>query len=434
MSAATELHRLVVVGGSAAGLGVAEEVRRRGFTGDLVMVDGQPGLPYDRPPLSKQLLAGEWEVERLLLRPRDQWDSLGVTHLPDTAAVRVDADASTVGLADGQELGYDALVIATGAEAMHPPSLGAGLHGVQVLRNLPDALRLREALGHGGRLVVMGAGFVGAEAAAVARGMNVPVTMVDPLPLPMVNVLGEDVAGLLESRHRAAGVDLRCGRKVVEVRAHDNRATGVVLDDGHVVEASTVLVAVGARPAVGWLAGSGVPLGNKERDGVEGVLCDARGRAAERIWAVGDVAAWLDPATGRHLRSEHRLAATEQGRAVGAALMGAEPAGPALPYFWSDQYDLKLQSYGSTGRQMAFTVVEGSLDEGRFVGVYGHRDSAGHPHRIDGVLGNGMARALRTWRQAAHDRAPWPATAPATAPAAVVATTAASDVRSRRTT
>ncbi|MET9764938.1 FAD/NAD(P)-binding oxidoreductase [Streptomyces sp. NPDC006372] len=423
MSAATGLHRLVVVGGSAAGLGVAEEVRRRGFTGDVVMVDGQPGLPYDRPPLSKQLLAGEWEVERLLLRPQEQWDALGITHLPGTAAVRVDADASTVSLADGGELAYDALVIATGAAAVHPPSLGAGLHGVQVLWNLPDALRLRQALGHGGRLVVVGAGFVGAEAAAVARGMNVPVTMVDPLPLPMVNVLGEEVAGMLESRHHAAGVDLRCGRGVVGVLAENNRATGVVLDDGSVVEASTVLVAVGARPAVGWLAGSGVPLGNKERDGVEGVLCDARGRAAERIWAVGDVAAWLGPATDRHIRNEHRLAATEQGRAVGAAILGGEPAAPALPYFWSDQYDLKLQSYGSTGRQMAFTVVEGSLEEGRFVGVYGHRDVEGRPHQVDGVLGNGMARSLRTWRQAVLDRAPWPAT-----PACAVPAIAASDL------
>ncbi|MFE3851698.1 NAD(P)/FAD-dependent oxidoreductase [Streptomyces griseorubiginosus] len=423
MSAATGLHRLVVVGGSAAGLGVAEEVRRRGFTGDVIMVDGEPGLPYDRPPLSKQLLAGEWEAERLLLRPREQWDALGITHLPGTAAVWVDADASTVGLADGGELAYDALVIATGAAAVHPPSLGAGLHGVQVLRNLPDALRLREALGHGGRLVVVGAGFVGAEAAAVARGMKVPVTMVDPLPLPMVNVLGEDVAGMLASRHHTAGVDLRCGRGVVEVLAENDRATGVVLDDGSVVEASTVLVAVGARPAVGWLAGSGVPLGNRERDGVEGVLCDARGRAAERIWAVGDVAAWLDPATDRHVRSEHRLAATEQGRAVGAALLGGEPAAAALPYFWSDQYDLKLQSYGSTGRQMAFTIVEGSLEEGRFVGVYGHHDVEGRPHRVDGVLGNGMARSLRTWRQAVLDRAPWPTT-----PASAVPAIATSDL------
>ncbi|WP_425826706.1 NAD(P)/FAD-dependent oxidoreductase [Streptomyces fractus] len=415
MPAGPEPRRIVVVGGSAAGLAVAEEVRRRGFGGEVVLVDREPGLPYDRPPLSKQLLAGEWEVERLLLRPQEQWSSLGVTHIPDTDAVGVDAATSTVTLADGKELAYDALVVATGAQAVHPPSLGAELSGVQVLRNLPDALRLRDVLRQGGRLVVVGAGFVGAEAAAVARGMGVPVTLVDPLPLPMVNVLGEEVARMVESRHRAAGVDLRCGRGVGKVLAEDGRATAVVLDDGTVVEASTVLVAVGARPAVGWLDGSGVPLGSRERDGVEGVLCDARGQATENIWAVGDVAAWLDPATDRHVRSEHRLAATEQGRSVGAALMGAEPSAPSLPYFWSDQYDLKLQSYGATGRDMAFTVVEGSLDEGRFVGVYGHRDAEGHPHRIDGVLGNRMARSLRTWRQAVIDRAPWPAATPTAA-------------------
>jgi NADPH-dependent 2,4-dienoyl-CoA reductase/sulfur reductase-like enzyme len=413
--AAQELRRLVVVGGSAAGLAVVEEVRRRGFAGEVRLIDSEPGLPYDRPPLSKQLLAGEWEVERLLLRPQDQWDSLDITHVPGTSAAAMDTTVSCVRLADGSECAYDALVIATGAQAVHPPFLGAGLAGVQVLRSLPDALRLREALGRGGRLVVVGAGFVGAEAAAVARRMGVPVTMVDPLPLPMVNVLGDEVAGMLGSRHRAAGVDLRCGRGVTEVLAENGQATGVVLDDGAVVEASTVLVAVGARPAVGWLEGSGVPLGSKERDGVEGVLCDAHGRAAGGVWAAGDVAAWLDPATGRHLRGEHRLAATEQGRTVGAALLGAGTTEASLPYFWSDQYDLKLQSYGSTRRQMAFAVVEGSLQEGRFVGVYGHRDAEGRPHRVDGVLGNGMARALRTWRQAVLDRAPWPASALAAA-------------------
>ncbi|MET7924804.1 FAD/NAD(P)-binding oxidoreductase [Streptomyces sp. NPDC005349] len=412
MVAAPKAGRIVVIGGSAAGLAVAEEVRRRGFTGDVVLIDKEPGLPYDRPPLSKQLLAGEWDVERLLLRPSEQWDALGITHMPATAALQVNAEASTVRLSDGTELAYDALVIATGAAAVHPPSLGAGLRGVQVLRDLPDALRLREALGHGGRLLVVGAGFVGAEAAAVARGMGVPVTMVDPLPLPMVNVLGEEVAVMLDSRHRAAGVDLRCGRGVAKVVAQDDRAVGVELDDGAEVEAATILVAVGARPAVSWLAGSGVPLGDRDRDGVEGVLCDAGGRATDKIWAVGDVAAWMDNGTGRHVRSEHRLAATEQGRAVGAALMGAEPAASTLPYFWSDQYDLKLQSYGSTGRHMAFTVVEGSLEEGRFVGVYGHRAPEGHPRHVDGVLGNGKARALRTWRQAVLDRAPWPVTDP----------------------
>ncbi|MFE9708310.1 NAD(P)/FAD-dependent oxidoreductase [Streptomyces sp. NPDC005930] len=415
MATADELRRLVVVGGSAAGLAVAEEARRRGFTGEVTLVDGEPGLPYDRPPLSKQLLAGEWEVERLLLRPQEQFDALGVKHIPGAAAVRVDPALSTVIMADGSDIQYDALVIATGARAVHPRSLGAGLLGVQVLRSLPDALRLRDDLSRRGRLVVVGAGFVGAEAAAVARGMDVPVTMVDPLPLPMVNVLGEEVAGMLHERHRTAGVDLRCGRGVTEVTSDGGRATGVVLDDGSVVEAATVLVAVGARPAVDWLAGSGVPLGDKVRDGVEGVLCDANGRACENVWAAGDVAAWFDPLSGRHVRSEHRLAATEQGRAVGAALLGAETSGPSLPYFWSDQYDLKLQSYGATGRQMAFTVVEGSLASGRFVGVYGHRDAGRQPQQVDGVLGNGMARALRTWRQAVLDRAPWPVATPTAA-------------------
>ncbi|MFG2939574.1 NAD(P)/FAD-dependent oxidoreductase [Streptomyces sp. NPDC048282] len=423
MTAAPQPRRLVVVGASAAGLAVVEEVRRRGFTGEVVLIGDEPGLPYDRPPLSKQLLAGEWDTERLLLRPSEQWEALDVTHLPGTAAVRLDTGSRRVHLTDRTWQQYDALVIATGARAVHPASLGAGLAGVQVLRDLPDALRLRGALAQGGRLVVVGAGFVGAEAAAVARGLGVPVTMVDPLPLPMVGVLGEEMARLLARRHEDAGVDLRCGVGVTEVLADGGRATGVALTEGGVVDAATVLVAVGARPAVSWLADSGVPLGERERDGVEGVLCDEHGQAADGIWAAGDVAAWRDPVSGRHRRSEHRLAAAEEGRAVAAALLGAEPTLPALPYFWSDQYDLKLQSYGTTGRDMAFTVVEGSLPEGRFIGLYGHRGPDGLPRTVDGVLGNGMARALRTWRQAVVDRAPWPDETPAAAPADRVSAT-----------
>ncbi|OLO26069.1 hypothetical protein PZ61_0235970 [Streptomyces sp. MNU77] len=404
-----EGRRLVVVGGSAAGLAVVEETRRRGHDGEVILIGDEPGLPYDRPPLSKQLLAGEWEPERLLLRPEEQWDALDVDHRSGVAAVALDTGTRQVRLSDGSLCSYDELVIATGARAVHPASLGTGLDGTHVLRDLPDALRLREALAGGGRLVVVGAGFVGAEAAAVARGTGVPVTMVDPRPLPMVAVLGTEVARLLAERHREAGVDLRLGTGVTEVLAENGRAVGVVLDDGSTVEASATLVAVGARPAVQWLAGSGVPLGDPARDGVEGVLCDPAGRAVDGVWAAGDVAALLDPVSGRYHRAEHRLAATEQGRAVAAALHGAEPAGPTLPYFWSDQYELKLQSYGTTAADMAFTVVEGSLSGGRFVGVYGHRDADGLPVRIDGVLGAGLPRALRTWRQAVLDGAPWPA-------------------------
>jgi 3-phenylpropionate/trans-cinnamate dioxygenase ferredoxin reductase subunit len=413
------LGRVVVVGASAAGLAVAEELRRRGFDGELTLIGDEPGLPYDRPPLSKQLLSGSWDTDRLLLRPREQWDALGVDHRPGTAAVGLDPETRTIRLADGGSCAYDALVVATGARAVHPAALGAGLAGVQVLRDLPDALELKAALARGGQLVVVGAGFVGAEAAAVARGMGVPVTMVDPLPLPMVNVLGTGVAGMLAAVHRDNGVDLRCGTGVREVLAEDGRAVGVVLDDGSRVAAATVLVAVGARPAVDWLTGTGVPLGRRDRDGADGVLCDARGRVAEMdgVWAAGDVAAWWDPTAERYARAEHRLSATEQGRAVGAALAaeaGAESAGgtapaPGLPYFWSDQYHLKLQSYGATGRDLAFAVVEGALEDGRFVGVYGRIDPAhGGPRHVDGVIGNGMVRALRTWRQAVVDRAPWP--------------------------
>ncbi|MFJ2832832.1 NAD(P)/FAD-dependent oxidoreductase [Streptomyces sp. NPDC087263] len=395
----TTSGRVVVVGASAAGLTTAQSARTQGYTGEIVLVGEEPEEPYDRPPLSKQLLSGDWEPDRLTLRPRADLDKLALDLRLGVRASAVDTAARTVALADGSSLTYDTLVIATGVTPARLP-FGHDLGGVHILRGLRDALRLRTELRTARRLVVIGAGFLGAEVAAVARGLGVDVTLADPQPLPLLRALGAEVGGMLADVHRDNGVDLRCGTGVRALHGREGRVREVELDDGTTVPADAVLVAIGSKPEVGWLAGSGIPLGN-------GVLCDEHGQVLPGVFAVGDVAAWRDPRTGRHHRVEHRMTATDHGRIVGRALAGTAPTEtPLIPYFWSDQYDLKLQSYGLPSADREFTVVEGSLAERRFVAVYG--GSTGEENVVRAVVASGMPRQLRTWRQSVVDTAPWP--------------------------
>ena len=393
----------MIVGAGAAGLGVAEAARSLGHEGSIVLVGDEPHEPYDRPPLSKQFLSGAWEADRLPLRDRATLDGLGIDLRLGSRAGAVDSEARSVTLADGMTISYDALVVATGVTANRLP-FGHGLSGVHVLRDLADAARLREGLLGARSLVVIGAGFLGAEVAAVARELDVAVALVDPLPFPLVRVLGSTIGAALADKHRAHGVDLRCGVGVRDITGEDGRVSAVELDDGTRVEADVVLVAIGSKPAVDWLAGSSVPLGRRGVDPVDGVLCDGQGRALPDVYAAGDVAAWWDARVGFRHRVEHRLTAAEQGRIVAQALLRPDEAAPEppVPYFWSDQYDLKLQVYGLPGEKLDFAVVEGDIASGRFIAVYG-RDGV-----LSAALGCGMPRQLRAWRQAVAEARPWP--------------------------
>ncbi|WP_165592690.1 NAD(P)/FAD-dependent oxidoreductase, partial [Mycobacteroides abscessus] len=254
------LERIVIVGGGAAALAVAESARTTGYSGALTMINGEQHLPYDRPPLSKQLLTGQWTPDQLALRAPDDLDRLDLDLRQGVRATAVDTAARTVDLDDGQRVDYDALVIATGVAARWLPG-SRGVEGVHVLRDLDDALRLRADLDRGGPLVVIGAGVLGVEAAAVARQRGLDVTVVDPLPLPMMRVVGNDVGTLIAQIHRERGVDLRCNTAVRKLLTADGRVTGVDLQDGSVLPAATVLVAIGASPDLGWLDGSGIPIG-----------------------------------------------------------------------------------------------------------------------------------------------------------------------------
>ena len=385
--------RIVIVGAAAAGLAVAEAARSAGYGGQLVMVGDEEHQPYDRPPLSKQVLLGEWAAERIALRGDAELGKLGLDLRLGVPASGLDSDSRELVLADGSRIAFDALVVSTGVRARRLPG-APDAPNLHVLRGLDDALALRDQLTPGARLVVIGAGVLGAEVAAVATRLRATVTLVDPLPVPMTRVVGAEVGEFVADLHREHGVDVRCGVGVRRLRALGGRIEAVELDDGTLVPADVVLVAIGAVPAVGWLRGSAVPLGGpRPEEGAGGVLCAAGGRAIEGVYAAGDVAAWSTPDGDGHLRVEHRLNATEQGRAVARSIV--DPAFrhvPAVPYFWSDQYDLKIQSFGLPGPEDEFVVVDGALAERRFVGAY-LRGGV-----VTGALGVGLPRLLRAWR------------------------------------
>ncbi|MER6085791.1 FAD-dependent oxidoreductase [Streptomyces sp. NPDC001833] len=390
-------RRVVVVGASAGGLATAEALRRQGYDGELVLVGGEPHLPYDRPPLSKQLLRGQWEPDRLALRTAAELDSLGLDLRLGTAAVGLDPGARLLSLGDGSRLPYDALVVATGVRPRRLTLPGADGPGAHVLRTLEDAQALRACLSPGRRLVIAGAGFVGTEAASVARGLGVDVTLVDPAPVPLAGTVGETVGRFVTDVHREHGVDLRTGATVAEIFRTGGRVTGVRLTDGAIVPADDVLTAVGSAPNTDWLAGSGLRT-------EDGLVCDRYCAAGPGVYGVGDVARWHNTLFDTWMRIEHRTNAAEQALTVAHNLLqpGAPRPFAPVPYFWTDQYDLRLQGYGHPRGHTGNALVEGDPAERRFVIAYRSAD------RLSAVVSVGMPpKTLRTWRAAVAARTPW---------------------------
>lgn len=378
----------MVVGASAAGLAAAETLRREGYDGTLTLIGQELLLPYDRPPLSKQFLTGQWKSGQLMLRGTADLDALRLDLRLGTTATGLDTAGQAVHLANGSTVPYDGLIIATGVRPRRLPSEGA-----HVLRTLKDAVALKEGLGHGRRLLVVGAGFLGAEVAATASALGTSVTLFEPAAVPLAQVVGTEVGQVLSRAHREHGVDLRTGVTVSEVTE-----VGVILSDGEFVEGDDVLVAVGSQPNTEWLADSGLAV-------EDGVVCDAYCEAAAGIYAAGDVARWFNPLFTTWMRVEHRTNAAEQGMAAARNLLAAPEARKAfapVPYFWSDQYDMKIQAYGYLRGHDEVAVVEGDLGERRFVVAYRTGD------RLTGVLGVGVTpKTLRGWRQALTAGTPW---------------------------
>jgi NADPH-dependent 2,4-dienoyl-CoA reductase/sulfur reductase-like enzyme len=299
-----------------------------------------------------------------------------------TPAVGLDAWRRTVTMGDGARLRYDALVVATGVA---PRRIGRAADGLHVLRTIDDALALSAELDARPKVVVIGAGPLGAEFAAAARLRGSRVTVVEPAAQPLLRQLGPVVGRLLAELHSDHGVDLRLSVGADEVLTAGGRVRGVRLSDGSVVEADLVLTAVGSVPNTGWLEGSGLTLG-------DGVVCDERCRAAPGVFAAGDVARWRHPTLGGMIRIEHRMNANEQAITVARNILGGGEAFSPIPYFWTDHYDTSIHVYGTCPPDAEFAVVHGSLTERRFAGLYG---SAG---RVTGVLTWNCTREARRFR------------------------------------
>jgi NADPH-dependent 2,4-dienoyl-CoA reductase/sulfur reductase-like enzyme len=385
------VNRVVIVGASAGGLATAEALRRLGYAGAITLVGEETHLPYDRPPLSKQILTGEWSPDRLLLRPKADIDALALDLRLGMAATGLDPADRTVTLADGTFLPYAALVVATGVRPRCLPGT-EGVAGVHTLRTIEDALALKARLLPGRRLVIVGAGFIGAEVAAIAQGLGVAVTMLEAASVPLGLAVGEEVGRFLAQVHLDHGIQLHTGAMVAGIHSTAGAVSGVELADGTVIEADDVLVAIGSAPNTEWLIGSDLIVHN-------GLVCDRYCAAAPGVYGVGDVARWYNPLFDTSMRIEHRTNAAEQGMAVARNLITPDQPRPfaPVPYVWSDQYDMKIQAYGSLRDHDEATVIEGNLDgeisQRRFLVAYRQDD------RLVGVIAAGVSpKVLRAWR------------------------------------
>ena len=396
------MRSIVVVGASLAGLRAAEELRRQGFDGTLTVVGDEPHRPYDRPPLSKQVLAGDWEPDRLDLTVMADGglDALDLDWRLGVRASALDVADRTITLAGAEtgRLSFDGLVIATGATPRTLPGHG-DLAGIHTLRTLDDCLAVRATLdATPRRVVVVGAGFIGAEVAATCRGRGLDVTLVEALPVPLERAVGLEVGALTAEIHADHGVDVRLGVGVERIDGAD-RVEQVHLADGSVVEADLVVVGVGVGPNTGWLDGSGLVLDN-------GVVCDAACLAAPGIVAAGDVARWPSPRFGAALRIEHWDNAVTMGEHAARTLLAdlsgaAADAYDPVPWFWSDQYDRKIQLAGLASGADEMQVVDGSFAERRFAAIYRKGD------RISGVLAMNRPRQVAIHRKLIERNAPW---------------------------
>jgi 3-phenylpropionate/trans-cinnamate dioxygenase ferredoxin reductase subunit len=387
------LRTVVVVGASLAGLRATETLRHHGFDGRLVLVGAESHLPYDRPPLSKQLLAGEREAQDLVLR-RAPYDELDVELRLGVRAVALDVGAREVTLEDGDRIVFDGAVLATGSAPRTLPDTPA-LDGIHILRTVDDALDLRAHLDGRPRVVVVGAGFIGSEVAATCRQLGLDVTVLEALPAPLMRGLGPVLGMVCGELHRDHGVELRLGVGVAGF-AGTGRVERVLLDDGTEIAADVVVVGIGVEPVTGWLEGSGLTLEN-------GVVCDETLLAAPGIVAAGDVARWPNPRyDGELMRLEHWTNAADQGVAAARRLLIPEgeptPGFAPIPYVWSDQYDRKIQTVGYFRGDDDMQVTHGSLENRRFVAVFGREG------RLSGALGFSMPRQVMQYRQMIEER------------------------------
>jgi NADPH-dependent 2,4-dienoyl-CoA reductase/sulfur reductase-like enzyme len=389
------MRDVVVVGASLAGLRAAESPRTAGFDGSITVVGEEPHHPYDRPPLSKRLLAGEWEVDRIALRKPDDMASLDVDWRLGSRAVALDVAGRRVRLIDGTAVEFEGAVLATGSRPRKLPGQD-DVADVVVLRSLDDSLDLRARIAGGGkRVVVVGAGFIGLEVAATARKLGNEVLVLESAPAPLMRGLGSTMGMAIAAIHADHGVEVRCG-----VTIEGLQPGAVLIDGGWHEPADVVVVGIGVAPATEWLADSGLEL----RDGV--VCGPDLNVGAPLIYAAGDIVRWYNSLFDEEMRVEHWTNAAEQGGLAATNLL-AEATGQRttpyapVPFFWSEQYDRRIQFLGRASADDEVRVVSGSVAERQFVALYG---SAG---RLRGVLGVNAPRQVMPFRALLLERVSW---------------------------
>ena len=355
-------NRIVVVGGSVGGGRAAETLRRQGWEGEIVLVGEEPHRPYDRPPLSKKFLRGQLAEDKLALRPAAHYERLKIEIELGARATSLDPATRTVTLEGGRSLAWDKLIVATGARVRRLPCPGASLEGVHYVRTIEDARGIREEMRPGKRVVVIGAGVIGAEVAASCREEGLEVSMIESAPLPLLRAFGPEVGRVYAEVHRGHGIDLHCGVGVERIEG-TKRVEAVLTTHGERIECDFVVVGIGVAPAVEWLAGSGVALEG-------GIVVDEHMQTnVPGVYAVGDVARAWDRRLGRRVCVESVDNAQTQAVVAATHAVGKDAAHDTVPFFWSDQYDLKLQSVGHVG-DFDRVVVRGSLEERAFVAFH----------------------------------------------------------------
>ncbi|MGE2692635.1 NAD(P)/FAD-dependent oxidoreductase [Mycolicibacterium pulveris] len=399
----SQLNKVVVVGAGVAGAMAAQTLRSEGYDGDLTLVGAERHAPYHRPPLCKKLLTGEVHRAGIDMAPQNEFSA---RVLRGASAVGIDMASRTIAVRDGDQprtLDFDGLVIASGADVRRWPT-GPVPDGVMALRTVDDCLVIRAKLGRRARVVVIGGGFIGTEVAASLTSIGHRVTLISRTRALLEAALGVEMGNLWTDLHRRHGVDVRVGVDV-DGFVGKSHVKALRLSDKSKVKADLVLIGLGVEPATDWLAGSGIRIDN-------GVVCDATGAAegATGVVAAGDVARWWHPLYQEHLRIEHWEHASRQGvTAARNLLVGPDGAQQydAVPYFWSDQFDVKLQLVGVPTGYDTVTVIEGDVGTGEFVAAYGKQGRTvavlgtvpGRVHELRGLLADGAAFPPRRQKQ-----------------------------------
>lgn len=361
----SDVTSVVVIGAGLAGTKTAEELRAQGYAGAITIIGDEPHLPYDRPPLSKDYLQGKAGLDKVSLHPEEWYDENSVTLMRGTHVTAIHRTSGTVVLADGTELPYDRLVIATGSSPRPLTVEGSELEGVLYLRRLDDSDRLRDTIAAVSNVAIIGGGWIGLEVAAAARAAGVEVTLIEMAPLPLGGVLGPQVAQVFADLHAKKGVDLRLGVGVAALTGDGGRVVAVQLEDGTAVAAEAVVVGVGITPNVQLAQDAGLEVDN-------GILVDEHLRTNDPdIYAVGDVANAWHPVLAKRIRVEHWANALNQPAVAAAGIVGTDAAYDRQPYFYSDQYDLGMEytGYAEPGGYDA-VVIRGDVDQLEFIAFW----------------------------------------------------------------